>query len=138
MIVQYGNSTPPSNFVNLVSSKASVLDKVIIMQTGDYQYKGLVFNPFTENGTIYTLTRNTGNYSSAYTLTEETTTDISYSVSNEYYVYSNQSVGIPVDMPVYEGVQAYSCIFLTVVLSFAILFKGVLFKCFRKVKSAFF
>ncbi len=139
MITQYGNSTPPNGFVSFVSNKASLLDQVVIMQTGDNEYKGLVFNPVIDKGKIYTLTRQTGGgYNSYYNITEQGTTDNSFTYTNEYYVYSNQSVGMAVDLPVYEGIQAYSLTFLTCVLCFAILFKGVLFKCFRKVKSAFF
>lgn len=137
MITQYTNSNGYSNTDStvqaIVSNKVSLLDQYILMQTGEYEYTALVRNPFTKNTTQYQFNRN-GNYSSAYSLKVSKGVEWDYTVTNEVYVFSNIGQGRALDLPVYQGVISHSLMIVCCVLLFAIVYKGVLFKCLDRVK----
>lgn len=133
MITQYSDSysTPSADIQNLIANKCSILDRYVLMQTGQYEYTGLVYNPCTKECKQYTIIRtSTSGYSNYYTV-EETSADFEYKVTNEYYVYSNDGYGKSLNLPVTESVTAYSLLIISCVLMFAVVFKGVLFKCLR-------
>lgn len=137
MITQYTNhngySIADSTIQAIVSNKVALLDQYILMQTGENEYTALVRNPFTKKTTQYIFIRN-GNYSSGYTLSTSEGVDWEYTVSNEVYVFSNMGKGRALDLPVYEGVISHSLIIVCCVLLFAIVYKGVLFKCLDRMK----
>lgn len=137
MITQYTNSngysSTDSTVQTTVANKISLLDQYILMQTGEYEYTALVRNPFTKKTTQYKFTRN-GNYSSGYSLVTSSGVEWDYKVTNEVYVFSNMGRGRALDLPVYEGVISYSLIIICCAMLFAIVYKGVLFKCLDRVK----
>lgn len=137
MITQYTNSSGyssnDSTVQSVVSNKISLLDQYILMQTGEYEYTALVRNPFTKKTTQYKFTRN-GNYSSAYSLNVTKGVEWDYLVTNEVYVFSNMGQGRTLDLPVFDGVISYSLIIICCTLLFAIVYKGVLFKCLDRLK----
>lgn len=134
MITQYTDSysSPSSDIQNLIANKCSILDRYILMQTGEYEYSALVYNPCTKKCTQYTISRiTTTGYNNRYQITEKTG-DFDYTVTNEYYVYSNDGYGKALDLPVTESVTSFSLLIISCVLMFAVVFKGVLFKCLRR------
>lgn len=137
MITQYinssGYSSTDSTVQTTVANKISLLDQYILMQTGEYEYTALVRNPFTKNTTQYKFTRN-GNYGSAYSLDVTKGVAWDYTVTNEVYVFSNTGQGRALDLPVYDGVISHSLIIICCALLFAIVYKGVLFKCLDSMK----
>lgn len=137
MITQYTNSSGyssnDSTVQSIVSNKISLLDQYILMQTGEYEYTALVRNPFTKKTTQYKFTRN-GNYSSAYSLNVTKGVEWDYLVTNEVYVFSNMGQGRALDLPVYDGVISHSLIIICCAMLFAIVYKGVLFKCLDRAK----
>lgn len=136
MITQYTNTSGYSSTDSIVQStvanKISLLDQYILMQTGEYEYTALIRNPFTKKTTQYKFTRN-GNYSSAYSL-NVSPGEWEYNVINEVYVFSNMGQGRALDLPVYNGVISHSLIIICCAMLFAIVYKGVLFKCLDRVK----
>ena len=137
MITQYTNSngysSTDSTIQAAVSNKIALLDQYILMQTGEYEYTALVRNPFTKKSTQYRFNRS-DNYSSGYTLTISEGVDWEYTVTNEVYVFSNMGKGRALDLPVYEMVISHSIILICCAMLFAIVFKGVLFKCLDRVR----
>lgn len=137
MITQYTNSngysSTDSTVQATVANKISLLDQYILMQTGEYEYTALVRNPFTKKTTQYKFTRN-GNYSSGYSLVTSSGVEWDYKVTNEVYVFSNMGRGRALDLPVYDGVISHSLIIMCCALLFAIVYKGVLFKCLDRLK----
>lgn len=114
----------------IVANRCSVLDKYVLMQTGEREYSALIYDPVSKECKRLTIER-TNNYS-VWSVAEHTENDFSYVVNNEYYTYSNQGFGRALTLPCWEGMQTFSITFLCVVVSFAILFKGVLFRWLRK------
>ena len=137
MITQYTNSngysSTDSTVQATVANKISLLDQYILMQTGEYEYTALVRNPFTKKTTQYKFTRS-GNYSSGYSLATSSGVEWDFKVTNEVYVFSNMGRGRALDLPVYEGVISHSLIIICCAMLFAIVYKGVLFKCLDRVK----
>lgn len=132
MITQYtdGYSNPSSDIQNLIANKVSLLDKYILMQTGQYEYTALVYNSNTGKCTEYTISRSSSSgYSTYYTVSARSDAAFEYIVNNEYYVYSNVGYGKSLDLPAAEGVQSHSLVIICLVLLFGIMFKGVLFRC---------
>lgn len=132
MIYQYNEyGSIPADVQNFVANKCSLLDRYVLFQTGEYQYGAIVFDPVREIGTQYTFTRS-GNYNSNYTVSAAEVDEMSYSIGNEYYVYSNEGYGKALDLPVHDTAVAWSLTALCVLVFFGVMFKGVLFKCLRK------
>lgn len=120
---------------NVVANSVSVLDKYILMQTGQYEYTALIQNVANQEVEKITFTRDSSsNYSTRYIVRRENGSDFDYKVSNEYYVYSNCGIGKSLDIPSYEGIRTYSLTGLTVLIFFMVIFKGALFKCLENRK----
>lgn len=119
----------PQAVRDLVANKCKVLDQYILLQTGERQYTALIRDPVTKITTQYTISRDTayGTYR-----VDVSAGSWDYTVRNEYYAYSNIGYGSALDLPAVEGVQAHASAFVVAVLAFAILFKGVLFKCLQR------
>lgn len=131
MITQYTDSysSIPSQVISIVNNKCSLLDKFIIMQTGDREYSALVYNVCSKKGKEYVFSR-PYNYS-YYTVSESNISSFDYTVTNEYYVYSNDGIGQTVDLMVYHGATSHAVVIVSLFVMFAVIFKGALFKCLR-------
>lgn len=131
-MVQYTDyGTVPQAVRDLVANKCQLLDEYILMQTGQSEYTALIRNPVTDTTTQIVVSRanNYGTYSVV-----QTYGVWDYTVTNEYYCYSNIGYGAALDLPVVEGLQAHASAVIVSVLMLAILFKGVLFPCLDRVK----
>ena len=125
---EYGSI--PQAVRDLVANKISLLDQYILLQTGAYEYTALIRNPGQEvRKIIISRGSNYGTYSVS---VSDGIWD--YSVSNEYYCYSNVGYGASLDLPVMEGVTAHATVILACALMFAIIFKGALFQCLKRVR----
>ncbi|MBQ8740739.1 MAG: hypothetical protein IJY79_04225 [Clostridia bacterium] len=137
MITQYTDSysSPSSDIQNLVANKIALLDQYILMQTGQYEYTALVYNSNTKECVEYTISRSsTSSYSNYYTVSESES-DFEYTVSNEYYVYSNVGYGKSLDLPVYDGVISHCLMIMCCLAMFAVVFKGALFPCIKAIRK---
>lgn len=133
MITQYTDyGSISSDIQNLVANNVSLLDNYILMQTGQYEYTALIKNLASKDVEQIKVSRNSSNYSSLYSVTRQNGVDFDFDVSNEYYVYSNVGIGKSLDIPSYEGARTYGLTALTVLVFFAVVFKGALFKCLKK------
>lgn len=126
------NSTIPQAVRDLVANKISLLDFYILMQTGQYEYTALIYKPGSNVCKKFVISRvdYTG-YNARYDVVESTST-FDYTVTNEYYCYSNVGYGAALDLPVVELATAHSSVILACALMLAIVFKGALFKCLRR------
>ena len=135
MITQYSSSysSISSDIQNLVANSVSVLDKYVLMQTGEYEFTALIKNLASKEVEEITISRTSGsNYSTTYSVTRKDVDEFDYEVSNEYYTFSNCGFGKSLDIPAYEGIRTYGLTALTVLVFFMVVFKGALFKCLRK------
>lgn len=131
-MIQYSDpGTVPQQIRDIVANKVKLLDEYIVFQTGEYQYTALIHDVVTDEVTRLTFTR-ANNYST-YTV-DQSEGVWEFTLSNEYYCYSNVGYGAALDLPVMEGVQAHSSAVITVVLMFLIVFKSALFPFRRKRK----
>lgn len=124
-------SSIPADVQNYVANRCSLLDRYMLYQTGEYQYSAVVFDPVRKKGTEYTFTRS-GNYNGTYDVAKKEVAEMTYTVSNDYYVYSNEGVGKSLDLPVYDVATSWSLTALCVLVFFGVMFKGALFKCLRR------
>lgn len=123
-----------SDIQNLVANSVSILDKYVLMQTGEYEYTALIKNVANSEVEKITVTRDSSNYSSKYSVKREIGSDFDFSYSNEYYCFSNCGFGKSLDIPSYEGIRTYGLTGLTVLVFFMVVFKGALFKCLENRK----
>lgn len=124
-------SSIPTQVVNIVANRVSLLDQYIIMQTAQYEYMALIKNTSTGAVTQLRFYRVSDGYSSPWRV-EESEGVWSFNYTNEYYIYSNLGVGQSADLPVVSGVTAHASIIMCVALMFAIMYKGVLFPCLSR------
>ena len=115
----------PQAVRDLVANKISLLDEYILLQTGSAEYTALIRNPGKDVRQI--VISRASNYGRYDVSVSEGVWD--YTVTNEYYCYSNVGYGAALDLPVMEGVTAHATVILACALMFAIIFKGVLFPC---------
>ena len=133
MISQYSDyGSIGSDIQNLVANSVSVLDQYILMQTGQYEYTALIKNMASRDVEKIVVSRDSSNYNTKYSVTRSNGSDFDFSVSNEYYVYSNVGYGKSLDIPSYEGIRTYGITSLTVLVFFMVMFKGALFKWLKK------
>lgn len=133
MIIQYSNngiySLPSSTVTNYFKNYIMPTDSYIIMQTGQYTWSCVV-DRVVGNDYIIRVTRPSG--SGSYTVTNTVTTDTTYSVSNDFYVYSNLGIGNKLDI----DYSSFICGFLAVlcgVLAFKSIFWGCLLRRRKRV-----
>lgn len=125
-------SSCPADIQNIVANDVSLLETYCLMQTGQYEWTATITTLGVNKSRQLIFTRGTSNYNNYYTVkrVEDVTTNFTY--TNEYYVYSNMGFGKSLELPVYQGVTSFSLMIISCVLMFAIIFKGVLFKCLDK------
>lgn len=132
MITQYndGYSSPGSDIQNIVANNVSLLDSYVLMQTGQYEYTALIYNNASKECEKIVFSRtSSSSYNGTYTVSRSADT-FDYEITNEYYVYSNVGQGRSLDLTnLHTGVTAHATAVIMLVICFAIVFKGVLFKC---------
>lgn len=136
MIRQYTESysSASSDIQNLVANKIALLDQYILMQTGQYEYTALVYNPNTKKCIEYTISRSSSSSYNTQYVVSESEADFEYTVSNEYYVFSNVGYGKSLDLPVYDGVISHCLMIVCCLTMFAVVFKGALFPCIKAIR----
>lgn len=135
MINQYTSSysSPSSDIQNIVANSVSLLDKYVLFQTGENEYTALIKNIASkEIEQIQIYRDSSSSFNSRYQVSRQTVNDFSWNISNEYYTYSNCGFGKSLNIPSYQGALTYGVTALTTLVFFAVVFKGVLFKCLRK------
>lgn len=135
MITQYNDSytAPSADIQNIVANSVSLLDKYVLMQTGEYEYTALIQNLANKDVEEITISRiSTTGYNNRYQVSREDVNEFSYDVTNEYYTYSNCGFGRSLDIPAYEGALTYGVTGLVILVFFAVMFKGVLFNCLKR------
>lgn len=129
-MVQYSEyGSIPQGVRDIVANKVSLLDQYMLIQTDQYEYTAQILDTSTKEVEEIRIYRGS-NYGQYYVEVTEGTWD--WSISNEYYCYSNVGYGSSLDLPVMEGVTAHASIIIACALMFAIVFKGVLFPCLRR------
>lgn len=137
MITQYSTSysSPSADIQNIVANSVSLLDKYVLVQTGDNEYTALIKNVASKEIEQITISRQTPTgYNNRYVVDREIVKDFSWDIPYEFYAYSNCGFGKSLDIPSQQGIMSYGITAITVVLFFAIIFKGVLFNCLRSKK----
>lgn len=129
MIWQYTNSysVPSSDVQAVVNARVSLLDRYIIMQTGDYQYTALIQKGVTDEVQQLVFSRTSGNYSNPWQIVESEGA-FEYSVTCPYYVVSNVGLGRQMDLLCWRGVSAWALVVIASFVCLWVLFKGVLFR----------
>ncbi len=135
MITQYHNSNggyslPGNNYVNYFKNYIMPTDNYLIMQDGQYSYVCLVDRVVGDDYLIR-ISRS-DSYSSLYTTEKIVTDDLTYTVYNDLYVYSNLGIGTKLDI----DYSPFICGFLAVlcgVLAFNAIFGGVLLRRKKRV-----
>lgn len=123
--------TIPQAVKDLVANKISLLDSYILMQTGQYEYTALINKPGFNKCQQIRVYRSSNYNNSDYSVSV-TNGNWDYTVTNEYYCYSNVGYGAALDLPVTEGVIAHASVIMCCALMLAIVFKGALFRCLKK------
>lgn len=127
-------STISSTVLQLFYSKLGPLDEYIIMRTDEDEYTMLVRKIPSGTVTEYVCTRvyASSSWGSSYYDITSSSGDFDYSVSNEFYVYSNVGLGTMDILPVHEIMTSFACVSLCCLIFLAVMFKGALFKICRK------
>lgn len=124
--------TIPQAVRDLIANKISLLDSYILLQTGESEYTALVNKPAL-GCRQYKISRvSSSGYGSYVWGLVESEGIWEYSVTNEYYCYSNVGYGAALSLPVADLSVAHASVIMACALMLAIVFKGVLFPCLRK------
>lgn len=128
-MVQYNRtfSSPSSDMQSVFANKVDFLDRYILCQTGEDEYTGLIYDRASKETTEVVFSRS---YNDRYwTVTENTVDGFDYSISNEYYCFSNVGIGRALTLPVTDEMSGYSltiiCCFCCLLVLFWTVFKGV-------------
>lgn len=132
-MVQYiSYNTVPTVIQQYIASRADLMDRYLICQTGEHEYTGLVYNPVTKSCGQYVFTRQTsGGYYSGYDVVRSPG-EWDYTITNDLYVCSNVGLGCRLDRPL---VSETSSVALTVILClslFVVLFRGGRLICSKR------
>lgn len=83
----------PAAAISIVANRVGMLDSYIMFCTGENEYTALI-NPIVGNPFKVVVSRgNSSNYNYVWNVSETEVSDTNYSVSNEYYCYSNIRLG---------------------------------------------
>lgn len=106
-------STVPNAAISIVANRVGMLDSYIMFCTSENEYTALI-NPLVGKPFKVVIYRdNIVNHNYVWRVSETETADTHYTLSNEYYCYSNVRVGqhYPIE---YSGLlTAVICIFAT-------------------------
>lgn len=97
MLTQWTNSgsysTVPNAAIAIVANRVGMLDSYIMFATAENEYTALI-NPVVGKPFKVVVSRgNSGSYNYVWRVSETEVSDTNYSVSNEYYCYSNIRLG---------------------------------------------
>lgn len=97
MLTQWTNkgsySTVPNAAISIVANRVGMLDSYIMFCTADNEYTALI-NPIVgEPFKVVVYRANSVDYNYVWNVYETEVSDTNYSISNEYYCYSNIRVG---------------------------------------------
>ena len=135
-ITQYDYDTVPTVAKNLFYSKIGILDQYVIMATGDYEYTLLTRNIADDTVRQYEITRyKNGSYDNYYECIEVSNPTWDYTITHEYYVYSNTGQGIMETLPVHAIISSWAMVGIVCIAALAVVFKGALYPCLRRIKS---
>ena len=135
-ISQYDNETVPTVAKNLFYSKIGILDQYVIMATGDYEYTLLTRNIADDTVRQYEITRyKNGSYDNYYECIEVRNPTWDYTITHEYYVYSNTGQGIMETLPVHAIISSWAMVGVVCIAALAVVFKGALYPCLRRIRS---
>lgn len=132
MITQYTGSysVPSTDIQNIVSSSIGFFDSYVLIQTGQYEYTALIKKANSTKVKQLKFTRSSTN--SNWSVSRAESNDFTYTISNEFYTFSNMGFGRQLSPQIYDHILSASMVFICCVLSLAIMFKGVIFTCLRK------
>lgn len=83
----------PSAAISIVANRVGMLDSYIMFCTAENEYTALI-NPIVGKPFKVVVSRvNSGSYNYVWRVSESEVADTEYSVSNEYYCYSNIRLG---------------------------------------------
>lgn len=136
MITQYRNSNggyglPSSSYLNYFKNYIMPTDDYLIMQEDEYTYVCLI-DRIIGDDYIIRVTRSSSSYSNTYTATKVVTDDLTYTIYNDYYVYSNMGMGTKLDI----DYSSFICCFLGILFGcilFQSIFGGVLLRRKKRV-----
>ena len=135
-ITQFQNESVPSTVKNLFYSKIGVLDQYVIMATGEYEYTLLARNITDDTVRQYEITRyKNSSYDNYYECIEVSNPTWDYTITHEYYVYSNTGQGIMETLPVHAIISSWSMVGIVCIAALAVVFKGALYPCLRRLKN---
>lgn len=134
-ITQYDNQSVPSVAKNLFYSKIGVLDQYVIMSTGENEYTLLAKNIVDDTVRQYEITRIKNSYENYYDCIEVSNPTWDYTITHEYYVYSNTGMGIMETLPVHAIISSWSMVGIVCIAALAVVFKGALYPCLRRLKN---
>lgn len=136
MLKQYTEtfSNAQSDITNIVANDCALLEDYILCQTGQNEWSALIRSRWNNNTRKLTFARNTGQYqNNTYVVTRsDYNGEFGADISNEYYIYSNCGYGKSLELPIHQTTVSYSLTIITCFILFAVVFKGVLFKCLKR------
>lgn len=127
----YSYGSISTDIQQLVGNAVGMLDKYILVRTGEYEYSALIQSPGSDTAKKITISRSGNN--SIYNVEEETGKEFSWNISNPYYSYSNLGFGKALQtITAYEQSASIAVSAMVCILVLALFFKGVLFTPWRK------
>lgn len=97
MITQWSDNgsyfSVPSAAISIVANRVGMLDSYIMFCTDENEYTALISPVVGKPFKVVVSRGNSGNYNSVWRVSETEVTDTNYTVSNEYYCYSNIRLG---------------------------------------------
>lgn len=127
----YSYGSISTDIQQLIGNAVGMLDKYILIRTGEYEYSALIQSPGSDTAKQITVSRNSSN--STYNVSEEDGKEFSWNITNPYYSYSNLGFGKALQtITAYEQTTSIAVSALVCFLVLALFFKGVLFTPWRK------
>lgn len=83
----------PSAAISIVANRVGMLDSYIMFCTGENEYTALISPIVGKPFKVVVSRGNSGSYNYVWRVSETEVSDTEYSVSNEYYCYSNIRLG---------------------------------------------
>ena len=102
----------PQAVRDLIANKISLLDSYILLQTGEYEYTALVNKPALGCRQYKVSRVSSSGYGSYVWRLVESEGKWEYSVTNEYYCYSNVGYGAALPLPVADLSIAHASVIM--------------------------
>ena len=128
MAVQYQDvsSLPSAVYRDYILTYADMWDHYVIYQSGQYEYKGYIWDDWN-NSTLITITRNEGTgYNNRWRSSVQYDVQHEYTIHEPMYAYSTEKEDGQYFMPQnYYAAASISQLILTVTIVFVLMFRGV-------------